>query len=703
MSILKFLALLSIFMLISSQTTTTTTGTTDTTTPLPPGTYSDNAPTQCALTANAQARVGNSTCFAELQNIIACFPPQEQDVWAQANLQNTNSTLCFDCSYVQGQIKNAHKNHTNTLGEKMGKSQKNKRAAIACFKSFAKNNLASGEQSSIDKSINTILSNQMSGGQSAAQLLLNVENVFINRRRILCVPTAIRNAMVNSRDSSGNILDFKYNEDEAAKVVEAFLSFFQAKTADMAAMANEISTMTDVVANSANCITTNETTTPTARILQTSGTTTTTTTTGGTTPPPTGTQPPPTNTTSLLNITNLAGALTNITGLNMSGMIQTLTGNGTAPPRPKGKAIGADIPTYVNDITTNANALNKAGATDLVSRIQTSYGTPTTTTTTTTSATPTPLNCQPGGLEKIVGNINPNSTTFYKDLVKFLNPSGKCNATVIYYVQNGQITCEGNCGTFTSQNIAFKDTTKVPSTYYFAVGCAGRSKFVYGTWSDLTTPSTIYTTFRYYGDKNANFNFDQRCLSKAAGCIPGGPQTGGNSLDGACGTKMMKSACQTDLNDKCGKAGLANVTYVPTATYPAACDFVAQEVSSTDSEFVKKCFTWIAKTFFKRSMTFSPEALNNDSAIATAASATTTPALRFLQDSSVGIVATTNDPSASTTTFSSVTLSSSDVVVDGSTPTAAASTTTALADVNSASGAQYMKMSVFVLLLGLLL
>lgn len=643
MSSLKILSLISIFMLISTQTTNSTNQPRS----LQQGTYTDNAPSQCTLTTSAQARVGNSTCFAELQNIIACFPPLEQDIWAQANLQNTNSSLCFDCSYVQSQVKNAHKNYTNSLGEKIGKSQKNKRTAIACFKAFAANgNLTSGEKSDLDKSINTILSNQMSGGQSAAQLLLNVQNVFINRRRMLCVPTAIRNSMVNSRDSSGNILDFKYNEDEAGKVVEAFLNFFQSKTADMATMANEISTMTDIVANSQNCLSTNEATSPTSRLLQ--------------------------NLTSLLNNTNISGN-----------------------PKPKGKAFGSDIPTYVNDIISNANNLNKVGATDLVSRIQTSFGL-------STMTSPFPLNCQPGGMEKILGNINANSTTVYKDLVKFLNPSGKCNTTMIYYIQNGIISCEGNCGNFTSQILTFKDQTKVPTNYYFALGCAGNSKFVYGTWSDLTSPSTIYTTFRYYGAKNANFNFDQRCLSKAAGCIPGGLQTGGNNLDGACGTKMMKGACQTDLNEKCGKAGLANVTYVPTNTYPQACDFLSQEMSSTDSEFVRKCFSWIAKTFFKRSMVFNPENLNNDLLLAMALSGTNSSSLRFLQDSNVAIVPMSSDASAQTTMFSNNLLSSSDVIVDGSTSTSLSSTTNALADVNSASEGSFINISFLVLLFGLL-
>jgi hypothetical protein len=715
MSAIKIFALMSMIMLISSQTNTTATTTTTTaattTSPLPAaGNYTDNAPTQCTLTSNAQLRLSASTCFSELQNIIACLPPQEQDVWAQANAQNTNTTVCFDCSYVSSSLKNVQKNYANSLSQKIEAKAKDKRSATACFKSFAKSTLGATEQSTIDSSLNTIVSNQKKSGQTTAALIMNVQNVFINRRRMLCLPNAQRSAMVNSKDASGNILDFKYNSDEANTIVTNFLSFFEAKTADLAAMANEVSSMTDIIANSATCA---ATTASRLRLLQTATATTTTTTpatTSGSAPAPTttatttattsGTAPASGSSPAPMGTNSTASGNAPASGSSPAPMGTNSTASGNAPASGKGpsganpnkgKSLGADLTTYVNTVITSANTLKTTGALDLASRLSASFISSTTT-----------LNCQPGGFEKFFSRIA-STTNSFQTIKKALNPSNtKCDATgdYVYFLQNNNVSCEGTCSGFTTVALSFTDATQIPSTYYFAAGCAGGAKFIYGTWSDLAKPTTIYTSFKYL-NQNIRFNSEQRCLSKAAGCVPGGAQTGGNAADGQCATASMNDKCKTGINDKCKNSGLANVTVTPTNSLPTACDYVTQGVEKTDATFVQTCFTWIAKTFFRRSMTFSPEQISNDNTIASAASATTT--LRYLQDSSVSIVPVASDVSLTSSTanvFATSTLSTSDVVVDGSTPTSTGSVDAGLAEVNTAannSGA-YMKMSALIML-----
>ena len=205
-------------------------------------------------------------------------------------------------------------------------------------------------------------------------------------------------------------------------------------------------------------------------------------------------------------------------------------------------------------------------------------------------------------------------------------------------------------------------------------------------------------------NQNLRFDSDQRCMKKAGGCVPGGAQKGGDAKDGKCATDMMNDKCKKGLNDKCGSSGLANVTVAPTAALPANCDFVAQGVDKADSTFILTCFGWIAKTFFRRSMTFNPQEITNDANIVNAALAPAT--LRYLQqDSTVSVIPVAQDVSATNTVFQDQTLAAIDVVVDGSTPTTTATTTNALAEITTAAtSAAFLKFSAFLIFVfGLLL
>jgi len=468
--------------------------------------------------------------------------------------------------------------------------------------------------------------------------------------------------------------------DEANTIVTSFLNFFQAKTADLAAMTNEISTMTDVIANAPSCAA------PAARLrlLQTA------TTASGSTPAPTnttasGSAPAPTNATASGSGPKPSGSAA---GPNASGK-----GPSGANPN-KGKTLGADLTTYVNTVITSATALKTTGATDLVTRLTNSFISSTTT-----------LNCQPGGFEKFFAGVS-NSTNSFATIRRNISPANtKCEATgdYVFFLQNNAATCEGACSGFTTVPLTFTDATQVPSSYYFAAGCASGAKFVYGYWSDSANVSTMYTSFKYM-NQNIRFNSEQRCLAKAKGCVPGGAQTGGNAADGKCATDSLNDKCKKGINDKCKSSGLASVTVTPDSALPTACDFISQGVDKTDATFVQTCFTWIAKLYFKRSVSFSPEQIANDNNVANAATAT----LRYLQDSSVSIVPTTSDvslTSSSATVFATSTLTATDVTVDGSTPTSVGSVDAGLAEVNAAAtgNSAYLKISAVLILVFALL
>ena len=307
----------------------------------------------------------------------------------------------------------------------------------------------------------------------------------------------------------------------------------------------------------------------------------------------------------------------------------------------------------------------------------------------------TALNCLPGGIQKFISNVS-NAIKDKTFILKLANASNKCSGSnVVYYITNGSVTCEGSCATFEQITLSFVDITLVPTSYYFTAGCAGSNIFTYGTFSDLTTFTTIYTTFNYKGT-GVLFNSEKRCLQKAIGCVPGGTMTGGNALDGQCALDTMTAKCKNDLNSKCKASGLSNQTIPVPTTLPKNCDYVTQGLYPTSDDFVTSCFKWIANTYFKRSVTISTVQLQNNTILATNIDQQ---AFRILQNDYAMVVPVADDVSTTVTTFSDVQLSSSDVTVDGSTSTSAGSVSDGLNDVSSNSNAVFIQASTAVLII----
>lgn len=614
MDITKLLCLFGIIFLVSCQTNSTVT--------------QDTLNPDCKLSTAAEARVTSSPCFAELKTVISCMPLQEQDLWANANAKNTNTTKCFDCSLVKNSMKDSFKKNADGLAQKMTQQANEKRKSLSCFASFAKSTLTSDDINSINSSLQTIVANQKKNGQAAAQMLQGVSNVFIGRRRLLCMPNAARAKLSVNDAAAGTVKDFVYNLDDATRIVNAFLGFMQTKISTISSIANEVSSMSNVVANSANCA---STAAGLLRYLQ------------STPAPASGSTTP-------------SGSSLPASGASASA--PKPSGSGPNPGKVNGKSLGADVTGAVTTVSTAISALKSTGALDFVQRISNSFN-------------GAAQNCQPSGFNNFASNLNLSGTA-KSTLLNLIKLNSLCQADAIYILSNGNLSCEGSCGSFTTVQLAFVDVTKTPQSYYFASGCATGKRFIYGTWSDLTTPSTIYTTFVY--DK---VNSDKRCLAKAAGCVPGGKMTGGNPSDGACAGSSMNKKCGDGLNKKCSDSGLASQVSPPPEGLPYGCDAAAQGLDATSEAFIANCFKFIAKSFIRRSLSFSPDKLVSDSTV------TETPA-RILQESDATIIPVSQDTSISSNEFVDVTLTSTDVQVDGSTPTSTGSTTSGMTEIDTA-------------------
>jgi hypothetical protein len=586
------------------------------------------------------------------------MPPQEQDLWAYANSQNKNSTKCFECSVIKKDIKDPFKKNSEAIGKMMTKSAQEHRKGLSCFSSFAKSTLTQQDINTINSSLSTVVANQKKNGQAAAQLLQKVGNVFIARRRFLCLPNDARAKLISANETNtGNARDFTYNSDEVSSIVNSFINYFQTKVSTISSLANEISSMTDVASNSAQC----QESTPATLLRYLQGS-------------PSNSTMNNTNPNSGARPSGESGARpSGESGARPSGESGAKpSGASSSKPTGKknGKSLGSDVTSAVSSVSSAISNLKSQGALDFATRISSSFN------------GETAQNCQPSGFNNFASNLalSGNAKTTLLNLVK---KNSLCSADTIYIFNNGQLTCEGSCGSnFTTTNLGFVDSQKVSKSYYFASGCAGGSRFFYGTWSDLVAADKIYTSFKY-----KEIDSDKRCLSKAAGCVPGGKMKGGNENDGPCSS--MSSKCSDELNKKCSATNLAGQTIAPPSGLPPLCDAAAQGLDPTSDTFINGCFRWIAKTFIRRSLSFSPSQIVSDTVITDAAPA------RLLQEGDVTIIPASQDSSLSNNEFSDIVLVASDIQVDGSSPDSVGSTNDRLNQIASDSlSSSTIKMSI---------
>lgn len=210
----------------------------------------DETPDECSLTDAAKARL-TSDCFSELQNVIACMSPTEQDAWANANELNTDPTLCFNCDNMKISLKEGFKKKVSSLAAKLTTKARGKRKGMSCLKKFSFR-LDSTSKEEIEDSLESMVAYQKQGSQCQATLVQTVENIMITKRKLFCVPTADIETM-SITDVDGTVSDIKYTIADAKSIVDAFLTFFDCQASSSAMIVNEIASVGDVIATSSTC------------------------------------------------------------------------------------------------------------------------------------------------------------------------------------------------------------------------------------------------------------------------------------------------------------------------------------------------------------------------------------------------------------------------------------------------------------------
>jgi hypothetical protein len=620
----------------------------------------DEAPSTCALTEAAQARVTASPCFAELEPIISCLPPSEQDLWAKANEDNTNETLCFKCNSVKSGLKDAVKKNIKSHSDKLSKKGVEKRKGIGCFKDLEED-LDEEQKKELTSNLQLVVYNQLEEGRCQAALLRDVGNILIQRKRMFCAPNADRDKMVFTETDS-KVEQLKFNLDEATNMVDHFLNFFECQANQVSTYANGISTMVNVISKSSKCKKDDATDGDVDNNGQDSENPDDNQENQGDGEKPidggNGDKNPPSPPTKIVNDHKSSRRVLNSPRWLQDGnensdqsgeSEENIPEDPLITPLPTGEF---DYTSYISEFSDLSSTYDDEKFTSLDEKVKASFN------------GEAEIKCNPPALMKLLSGISTEQKEV-RQAIKSIETS--CDTPFFYVIENGNVDCVG-CSEFSAFELKFKDEKRVPENYYIAFGCATNKHFVYSEIPDLKYPDVVFKSFIFQGT-DSMVDSNQNCLGKAEECVPG-------KSDQKCG--KLKDDCQKKLDEKCAATKLTDFVVSTTATYPTDCDYVSKGVEMDDKEFVIACTLYISETFLKGTVIINPEALVNASKIvAEAAQAQPTEELRMLQNSDFVVEV---DPTIEYNTFSDVVLTSADVVVDRSTADTTATLDVALND-----------------------
>jgi hypothetical protein len=288
--------------------------------------------------------------------------------------------------------------------------------------------------------------------------------------------------------------------------------------------------------------------------------------------------------------------------------------------------------------------------------------------------------CMPKTGAIFLSNIQNNSQI----LRQFYKLDCDANKNYILQIANGNAVCEA-CEPPINTNLTFIDGTSQQFTdYYFAAGCLNGKKFNYGTYVDNNG-------IRFASYQQGLVDLSSRCLTKAINCA--GSAT--NALD--CPKNQLNKECSDFLNNECAKTGLYNLIdlYRPKQQtvniYPPSCDFILKNVEISDPTFVNQCFSWISSKFTLNSFLLNNVALLNlDAQLYTT---TGRLLLRFLQETTSGMVLANNDPTENDSTamiVKKVTIDPSVVDIAGSNPRRVADNTVLAREVSGLNNVTFV-------------
>jgi hypothetical protein len=157
-----------------------------------------DAPATCTKSNSLKAQMAKSTCLDKYSEIIGCMSPCEQDLWVQANLNNKNSSLCFDCSSIsKDSFKSCVSKNINGIGKGVSQKFFKVKNGISCLSKFKDNNFKNDTdiQNTTKAEMNNILNSIKKGADCFRKFLASMGTINARRRRMLCLDLATLDSM----------------------------------------------------------------------------------------------------------------------------------------------------------------------------------------------------------------------------------------------------------------------------------------------------------------------------------------------------------------------------------------------------------------------------------------------------------------------------------------------------------------------------
>jgi hypothetical protein len=181
----------------------------------------------CSLTENAN-QIVSYPCISKTQNILACMPPPEQELWIQAFNANLDINSCFDCTVFNAtSLYNIYKEDINHLTTSTSANFTILRQSLSCLKGYT--DQIDGDfdfVKNIDNEISNFLNNQKLYSVCYRNFLTEFYNHNIQRRNLLCGSKDFMDTMTLESDNQGNINQFRFPFEIADAYIKTFVDFF---------------------------------------------------------------------------------------------------------------------------------------------------------------------------------------------------------------------------------------------------------------------------------------------------------------------------------------------------------------------------------------------------------------------------------------------------------------------------------------------
>jgi hypothetical protein len=194
----------------------------------------------------------NTECFVKLRSIIGYFSDFEQALLLRAAKENKESNRCFDCEFYFKNLPTVFERQMKFLSDKLSGEQVKRRDALKCLFNIGMGRLDSNLNNSLSDQLMNYMYIRGETNQCLALFLSDMGKILFLRRRFICAKLDDMNIM-SVKDTSGNIVGFKWTDEEARNMTNSFVTLTQCVNKDRYTLPQVVVNSISTLAMSSNC------------------------------------------------------------------------------------------------------------------------------------------------------------------------------------------------------------------------------------------------------------------------------------------------------------------------------------------------------------------------------------------------------------------------------------------------------------------